>query len=202
MLLVALTGGIGSGKSTVARFLAARGAVVLDADEFARVAVEPGSPGLVQVVDRFGTDVVAADGSLDRPALAAAAFATPQARRDLEAIVHPEVARLFAEEVERLRGSDRVVVYQVPLLVETGLAPAFDVVVAVSAHEPVRMARVRSQRSMTEDAVRDRIRAQATDPEREAVADHVIRNDGTAADLERNVDDLWRELLRVSSSRP
>jgi dephospho-CoA kinase len=202
VLLVALTGGIGSGKSTVARMLAARGAVVFDADDLARRAIEPGSPGSVQVVDRFGPDVLSSDDSLDRRALAAVVFADPDARRALEAIVHPEVARLFAEEVDHHRGSDRVVVYQVPLLVETGLAPGFDVVVAVSASEPTRIARVRAERAMTEEAVRERIGAQAGDAQREAVAHHVIRNDGTLDALERQVDVLWRELLRVSSSRP
>ena len=131
MLLVALTGGIGSGKSTVSRMLAERGAAVIDADDLARRAIEPGSGGMVKVVDRFGQGVVAPDGSVDRSALAGMVFADDDARRDLEAIVHPEVARLFAREAARLRDGDAVVVYETPLLVETGIAPVFDVVVTV-----------------------------------------------------------------------
>jgi dephospho-CoA kinase len=194
VILVALTGGIGSGKSTVARMLADRGATVLRADELARRAVEPGSVGMVKVIDRFGPAVLGPDGALDRRALADIVFGDTDARRDLEAIVHPEVARLFAQEVERLRPSDEVVVYEVPLLVETGLGPAFDVVVTVSAGEDVRAARLAVDRDMTEDATRRRMRAQASDEAREAIADVVIRNDGERADLERDVDALWRAL--------
>jgi dephospho-CoA kinase len=194
VLLVALTGGIGSGKSTVARMLSGRGAVVIDADDLARRALEPGAPGLVRVRDRFGPDVVAQDGSLDRRALADAVFADADARRALESIVHPAVVRLFAEELERHRGTDAIVVYQIPLLVESGTAPAFDVVVAVSADESVRIDRVVADRGMTDREARERLGAQASEPEREAIADIVLRNDGTLEDLERRVDELWHEL--------
>lgn len=191
---MALTGGIGSGKSTVARMLAERGATVIEADDLARRAIEPGSDGMVKVIDRFGPGVVAGDGSVDRAGLASVVFADDAARRDLEAIVHPEVARLLAEEVARLRDGDAVVVYEVPLLVETGIAPAFDVVATVSADADVRTDRLRADRGMTEESVRERIRAQASDGAREAIADEVIRNDGPLEELERQVEALWRRL--------
>jgi dephospho-CoA kinase len=191
---VALTGGIGSGKSTVAQMLAERGATVIDADDLARRSIEPGSDGMVQVVDRFGPGVVARDGSVDRSALAGVVFADDDARGDLEAIVHPEVARLFAEEVARLRHGDAVVVYEVPLLVETGIAPAFDVVVTVSAARDVRAGRLRAGRGMTEDSIRERMQAQASDGVREVIADEVIRNDGALDELERQVGALWQRL--------
>jgi dephospho-CoA kinase len=194
VLLVALTGGIGSGKSTVARMLAERGATVIDADDLARRAIEPGSDGMVKVGDRFGPGVVARDGSVDRSALAGVVFADDDARGDLEAIVHPEVARLFAEEVARLRDGDAVVVYEVPLLVETGIAPAFDVVVTLSATRDVRADRLRADRGMTEDSIRERMKAQASDAAREVIADEVIRNDGSLDELERQVEALWQRL--------
>ena len=191
MLLVGLTGGIGSGKSTVADLLARHGAVVIDADDLARRAVDPGTPGLTQVLERFGPDVLSSDGTLDRNALARVAFADDGARRDLEAIVHPEVARLFTKAVEPYRDTDRIVVYSVPLLVESGLDRAFDVVVTVSAAEETRIERLVRGRSMAEEDVRGRMGAQANDEEREAVADIVIRNDATPADLAREVERAW-----------
>jgi dephospho-CoA kinase len=191
VLLVGLTGGIGSGKSTVADLLARRGAVVIDADDLARRAVDPGTPGLAMVVERFGQQVLTPDGALDRQALARIAFDDDAARRDLEAIVHPEVARLFADAVEPHRSTDRVVVYSVPLLVESHLDRAFDMIVTVSAAEETRVARLGRDRGMTEDDVRGRMRAQATDDRREAVADLVIRNDGSLDDLSAEVESAW-----------
>jgi dephospho-CoA kinase len=193
MLLVGLTGGIGSGKTTVAELLRAKGAVILDADEYARRAVEAGSPALARVVERFGPEVLAADGSLDRERMAAVAFADPSARTDLEAIVHPEVARLFSEDLERYRGTDEVVVYVVPLLAERGLQDLFDVVVGVSAPEDLRVDRLRA-RGMAEDDARARIAAQLPEHERLAVADIVVANRGSLAGLEAEVDRLWAEL--------
>jgi dephospho-CoA kinase len=191
VLLVGLTGGIGSGKSTVADLLARRGAAVIDADDLARRAVDPGTPGLAMVVERFGQQVLTPDGALDRQALARIAFDDDAARRDLEAIVHPEVARLFADAVEPHRSTDRVVVYSVPLLVESHLDRAFDMIVTVSAAEETRVARLGRDRGMTEDDVRGRMRAQATDDRREAVADLVIRNDGSLDDLSAEVEPAW-----------
>ena len=194
MLLVGLTGGIGSGKSTVARMLAERGAVVIDADELARRAVEPDAPGFAEVVEAFGEDVLS-NGRIDRERLARAVFADDAARRRLESIVHPEVARLLAEQLERYRDTARVVVYAVPLLVENGLQSMFDVVVVVSADEPIRATRLRG-RGMTPEDVRARMRAQLSDEDREAVADVVLRNDGSLDALARRVDALWADLER------
>ena len=191
MLLIGLTGGIGSGKSTVARLLERRGAVVIDADQLAREAVAKGTPGFDRVVAAFGTNVLTPDGDLDRSALAARIFSDPAEKAALEAIVHPEVARRFGERVDPLRTSDRVVVYVTPLLVELGLAPAFDVVVVVTASPHLRISRVASDRGLSPDDVRDRMAAQATDEQRMEVADVLVDTDGSLADLEPQVDRLW-----------
>jgi len=202
VLLVGLTGGIGSGKSTVARMLEQRGAVVVDADDLARLAVTPGTPTLGKIRDEFGPGVVTGRGQLDRKAMAARIFGDPAARRALEAIVHPEVARRFAEALEPHRGTDRVVVYAVPLLAERRLEGMFDVVVTVSAPEPVRVARMVSDRGMDEGDVRRRLAAQATDEDRERVAHLVISNDGSHQDLELRVDGLWAALReRATAAR-
>ncbi len=194
MLLVGLTGGIGSGKSTVARMLAARGAVVLDADRLAREAVDPGTPGHTAVVGRFGLGILTAEGAVDRKALADLVFADPRARRDLEAIVHPEVRRRFLEEVERCRGTERVVVFDSPLLVETGQHRAFDLLIVVSAPVEAQVARLAADRGMSEEDVRSRIAAQMPLEEKAAAADIILDNDGTMEELERQVDRLWPEL--------
>lgn len=201
MLLIGLTGGIGSGKSTVGRLLGERGAVVLDADDLARRAIEPGTPGMVKVLDRLGATVTGPDGGLDRDALAAIVFDDPEARRALEAIVHPEVARRFAEAVAVHRGTDAIVVYLLPLLVENGLESAFDLVVTVSAPEETRIARLMAGRGLTEGDVRRRLAVQATDLERERVAGVVIDNGGGLEDLERQVEVLW-QLARARASHP
>ena len=194
MLLVGLTGGIGAGKSTVARLLAERGAVVIDADELARRAVAIGSSGFERVLRTFGSDILAPDGAIDRTRLGAIVFADPDRRRTLEAIVHPEVARLFVEALEPYRGTDRVVVYTVPLLVERGMADAFDVVVVVVAGVDRRVERVVSHRGLEPDEVRARIAAQVTDEERAAVADVLLDNDGDLEHLDPQVDRLWSDL--------
>jgi dephospho-CoA kinase len=195
VLLIGLTGGIGSGKSTVARLLERRGAVVIDADQLAREAVAKGTPGFDRVVAAFGTNVLTADGDLDRGALAARIFSDPTEKAALEAIVHPEVARRFGERVDPLRTSDRLVVYVTPLLVELGLAPAFDVVVVVTASPHLRISRVASDRGLSPDDVRDRMAAQATDEQRMEVADVLVDNDGSLAELEPQVDRLWGDLV-------
>jgi dephospho-CoA kinase len=199
MLLVGLTGGIGSGKSTVAAMLCERGAVVVDADDLARKAVETGTPGFDRVVETFGQAVLRPDGSLDREALARVVFRDPEARRTLESIVHPEVARLFLEARQRYERTDRIVVYAVPLLVENGLQGMFDVVVVVAAGESTRVARLEA-RGMAADAARDRMAAQLPDAERERVADVVIRNDGSLEDLRRRVGELWADLERRAAA--
>ena len=201
MLLVGLTGGIGTGKSTVARMLARRGAVVVDADELARRAVAPGTPGHAEVVARFGRDILAPDGSIDRKRLADVVFSDPAARRDLEAIVHPEVARMFAEEAARHLGTDHVVVYVAPLLVETGRADEFDVLVVVTAPEEAQVERLVRERGMTEEEVRARIAAQLPQEEKAARADVVLDNGGPLEELERQVDELWRALRAQAGAR-
>ena len=194
MLLVGLTGGIGSGKSTVARMLEKRGAVVFDADVLAREVVEPRTPGYAAVIERFGANVLAPGGELDREALASIVFADPAARRDLEAIVHPEVRRRFAEGTEAYRDTDRIVVFSAPLLVETGMHSAFEVLVVVSASNERQIDRLMRDRGMSEDAVRSRIAAQATPETRAEVADVLVDNEGTIEELEQQVERLWFDL--------
>ncbi len=200
MLLVGLTGGIGSGKSTVARLLERRGAAVIDADQLAREAVAKGTPGFDRVVEAFGRGVVSPDGELDRSALANRIFSDPAQRTALEAIVHPEVARRFSDQVEAFRATDRIVVYVTPLLVELGLAPAFDVVVVVTASPHLRVSRVASDRGLSPDEVRGRLAVQATDEQRAEVADVLVDNDGSLADLEPQVDRLWGDLRTRAGS--
>jgi dephospho-CoA kinase len=194
VLLVGLTGGIGSGKSTVARMLEARGAVVFDADLLAREAVEPGTPGHTAVLERFGADVLAPGGELDREALASIVFADPSARRDLEQIVHPEVRRLFAEGSEAYLDTDRIVVFSAPLLVESGMHTAFEILVVVSATVATQIERLMRQRGMSEAAIRARIDAQAPLEDKAAVADFLVDNGGTLAELESQVERLWHDL--------
>ena len=194
MLLVGLTGGIGSGKSTVAGLLEKRGAVVFDADLLAREAVEPGTPGHAAVIERFGADVLAPGGELDREALASIVFADPAARRDLEQIVHPEVRRLFAEGSEAYRDTDRVVVFSAPLLVETGMHTAFDVLVVVSATVGTQIERLMRQRGMSEPSIRARIYAQAPLEDKAAAADFLVDNEGSLDELESQVEQLWNDL--------
>jgi dephospho-CoA kinase len=194
VLLVGLTGGIGSGKSTVARLLEKRGAVVFDADVLAREVVEPGTPGHAAVIERFGANVLAPGGELDREALASIVFADPAARRDLEAIVHPEVPRRFAEGTEEYQDTERVVVFSAPLLVETGMHTAFDLLVVVSASTATQIDRLMRHRGMSEDTVRSRIAAQATPEARAEVADVLIDNEGSPEELEQQVERLWSEL--------
>lgn len=198
MLLVGLTGGIGSGKSTVARLLEKRGAVVFDADLLAREAVEPGTPGHAAVIERFGADVLAPGGELDREALASIVFADPSARRDLEEIVHPEVRRLFAEGSEEYRDTERVVVFSAPLLVETGMHTAFEILVVVSATVATQIQRLMRQRGMSEASIRARIEAQAPLEDKAAVADFLVDNEGSLEELESQVERLWNDL----SARP
>ena len=196
MLRIGLTGGIGSGKSTVSRLLAEHGAVIIDADAIAREVVEPGTPGLTAVVEAFGTTVRAADGSLDRPVLAAVVFADPEARGRLDAIVHPLV-RARATEIAAAAPPDAVVVNDVPLLVETGQAGAYDLVVVVEARPDVRVARL-VQRGLTADDARARMAAQATDEQRRAVADVVLDNGGTPEELAAQVDHFWADRVAAA----
>lgn len=201
VLMVGLTGGIGSGKSVVAQRLAADGAVVIDADRIAREVVAPGSGGLAEVVAAFGAGVLGPDGGLDRAAMAARVFADPDARRRLEQIVHPRV-RARTRELAAAAAPDAVVVNDVPLLVEAGLAAGYDLVIVVVADPEVRVARLRADRDMTGDEAWARIRAQASDEQRLAVADVVITNNGSLADVHAQVDQVWRERLAPYAKRP
>jgi dephospho-CoA kinase len=191
VLRIGLTGGIGSGKSTVAGLLAARGAHVVDADRLAREVVEPGTPGLDAVAAAFGSGVLTPEGALDRPALAAVVFADPEARRRLDGIVHPLV-RARAAELVATAPPDAVVVQDVPLLVETGQAASYDLVLVVQADPATRVRRLVG-RGLSEDDARARIAAQATDDQRRAVADVVLDNSGTVGELEEQVERFWTE---------
>ena len=195
MLRVGLTGGIASGKSTVANELARRGAVIIDADELAREVVEPGTPGLAAVVRRFGEGVLR-DERLDRAALARIVFADPQARRDLEKIIHPEVRRRAAEREGALPHT-AVVVHVIPLLVETGRESDFDLCVVVDVDRQTQLARLMARGPMSREEAESRIAAQATRELRLAAADIVIPNVGTLSELTKQVDDLWSDLISV-----
>jgi dephospho-CoA kinase len=195
VLKVGLTGGIGAGKSAVAKRLADRGAVIIDADRLAREVVSGGTDGLAEVVAAFGVGVVGADGELDRPALGQRVFSDPAARKQLEAIIHPRV-RARTAELTAGAPDDAVVVNDVPLLVETGLSASYHLVVVVSASEQTRTRRLIETRGMSAEQAADRISAQAGDADRRAAADVVIDNDAGLAELEASVDRLWRERVR------
>ncbi|WP_222193620.1 dephospho-CoA kinase [Modestobacter italicus] len=198
MLKIGLTGGIGSGKSTVAALLAERGALVVDADRIAREVVEPGTPGLAAVVEAFGPDVLTADGSLDRAALAAVVFGDPAARARLDGIVHPLV-RARAAQLVAAAPDDSVVVQDVPLLVETGQAGAHDLVLVVEADPETRVRRLVGRGLSAEDA-RARMASQATDEQRRAVADVVLDNDGDQEALAAQVDRFWVDQVEPARS--
>ncbi|MYX32630.1 MULTISPECIES: dephospho-CoA kinase [unclassified Streptomyces] len=193
MVKVGLTGGIGAGKSAVSRLLVSYGAVLIDSDRIAREVVEPGTPGLASVAAEFGAEVLAADGSLDRPKLGAIVFSDPERLRALNAIVHPLV-RDRSAELERAAGPDAVVVHDVPLLAENGLAPLYDVVVVVDAAPETQLDRLVRLRGMAEEDARARMAVQATREQRLAVADVVIDNDGPLEALEPQVRQVWEQL--------
>lgn len=193
MQKIGLTGGIGAGKSSVSRLLVARGAVLVDSDLIAREVVAPGTPGLAAVAAEFGPAVLDADGALDRPALGAVVFADPERLKALNAIVHPLV-RARSGELEAAAGPHDVVVHDVPLLAENGLAALFDQVLVVDAADEVRLERLVRTRGMTEAEARSRMAAQATREQRLAVADLVIDNNGTPQELEAQVAKVWAQL--------
>lgn len=198
MRIIGLTGGIAAGKSTVSRRWAEHGGIVVDADRLARDAVAPGSPGLAQVAERFGPTVIAADGSLDRPALGAIVFSDPAARKDLEAITHPEVWRLAqrAFDAAETADPDAVVVYDVPLLAEArGSRPLrFDAVVVVDAPAAQRIERLVAHRNMPRDEAERRVAAQASDADRLALADHVVDATGSLDQTVRSADEVWSRI--------
>jgi dephospho-CoA kinase len=197
LLRVGLTGGIGSGKSTVADELARRGAVIIDADQLAREVVEPGTPGLDQIAARFG-DRVLVGGRLDRAALAKIVFADPQARQELESIIHPAVRRRAAE-LEAAAPSRSIVVHVIPLLVETGQAANFDVVVVVDVESETQLDRLLARGGLSAEEARSRIAAQASRAQRLAAADVAVDNNGSLVELQAQLDDLWSDLVSTEA---
>jgi dephospho-CoA kinase len=196
-LRVGLTGGIASGKSLVAAELAARGAVIIDADVLAREVVEPGTPGLAAIIERFGTDVLA-DGRLNRTRLAEIVFADPVARRDLEQIVHPAV-RARAAAVERAAGSAAIVVHVIPLLVETSQQDQFDLVVTIEVDHETQLQRLMARNGFSRAEAEARIAAQASSQDRRIAADVVLDNTGNVAELQDQIDALWAVLTSAGA---
>ena len=190
-MLIALTGGIGSGKSTVAARWVALGAHEIDADVLARDVVAPGSEGLMEIAGRFGSDLILQDGTLNRKLLAERAFATAEKRKALEEILHPKIQMLAQQRVAGLSG---VIVYTIPLFVETKSPLKFDKVVTVSCPVPIRLERLMRTRGMTEAEAKARISAQATDKERESRADYVIYSDCEMDELIKRSDAVYRKL--------
>ena len=195
MLRVGLTGGIGAGKSEVSRRLASYGAVVIDADAVAREVVAPGTPGLAEVVQAFGPEVLRGDGTLDRDRLGELVFADESLRMKLNAITHPRVGERMAE-LERQAGGAPVIVHDVPLLAENHLAGSFDEVVVVDVPPRIQAERLARERGMSRDQAEARMGAQASREERLAVATIVVDNSGSLAELDREVGELWTELRR------
>jgi dephospho-CoA kinase len=195
MKIVGLTGGIGAGKSTVSNMFAQLGALVIDADQLARQAIEPGTSGFDEVVAHFGEKVLA-DGEIDRKKLGEIVFSNPVERKALEAIVHPRVQQLLAEKIKTLSPGDTLI-YEIPLLVETGAAEKFDFIITVEADIENRLDRL-FERGMDEDEAERRIAAQASQDERESVADCILVNDGDRADLFAQVARIWESELDAS----
>jgi dephospho-CoA kinase len=199
MKVIALTGGIGAGKSTVAQFFSELGAHVVDADQLARIAIERGSEGFADVVARFGDSIVA-NGDIDRKALASIIFSDAQAKRDLEAIIHPRVKKLFAQALAE-NDPTTDLIYEIPLLVETDAAGNFDYIVTVEADEEIRIERLLS-RGMQISDIRARLANQASPQARIDLADVVITNDGDEDHLLRQVENLWEgPIADLSSER-
>jgi dephospho-CoA kinase len=198
MQRIALTGGIGAGKSAAARRFAELGAVVIDSDELVRQAEEPGTQGLAQIVAMFGPHVLAADGTLDRAALGARVFGDSDALHALEAIIHPQVRALSAaREAAAEAAGEKVVIHDIPLLVETGRAGQFDEVIVVEAPVELRVSRLVSSRGMSLEAARARVAAQVSDDERRAVATVLLDGTGTVEHLNDQVDAYWASLAGV-----
>ncbi len=196
MKIVGLTGGIGAGKSTVARMLAAHGAVIVDSDEIAREVVAPGTPGLAEIVDAFGAGVLQQDGSLDRPGLGRIVFNDDAALRRLEQITHP---RIQAESARLIAAAEAagapVLVHDIPLMVESGAQATFETVIVVEAPDDVRLERL-AGRGLPRDQALERMKAQATNEQRREAATYLIVNAGSTDELRARVDEVWAELTR------
>ena len=194
MLIVGLTGGIGAGKSTVANMFAQLGALTIDADQLARLAIEPGSTGFDEVVAEFSTKILT-DGDIDRQKLGKIVFKDAEKRKKLEAIIHPRVQEALAQRIKSLSPGD-VLVYEIPLLVETGAAEKFDYIITVESEIENRLDRL-FERGRDEDEAERRIAAQASQAQREAVADRVIINDGDRAELFAECARIWENELNA-----
>jgi len=200
MLLVGLTGNIGSGKSTVAQMLSERGATIIDADVLARRAVELGTPAFAKIVARWGSSILAPDGHLDRAALRRVVFADHAQLEELNQIVHPEVERLRGRLIDQAkRRGDRVVVCDIPLLFERHMTDRFDRIVLVDSHRAIRLERLVKERGLRETEAMEMIAAQMPAELKRARADFIVENDGTFAQLERRVNDVWTALSRDAS---
>jgi dephospho-CoA kinase len=197
MLLVGLTGNIGSGKSTVAQLLSERGATIIDADVLARRAVELGTSGFEKIVARWGNEILGPDGHLDRAALRRVVFSDHEQLEELNAMVHPEVERLRGRLVDQARKrGDRLVVCDIPLLFERHMTDRFDRIVLVDAHRAIRLERLVKDRGLSETEAMDMIAAQMPAELKRARADFIIENDGTLTQLERRVQDVWSALVK------
>lgn len=201
MLRVGLTGGIGAGKSEVSRRLAAQGAVIIDADLIAREVVAPGTDGLAEVISTFGPGVLRPDGGLDRVALGDIVFADSQKLDALNAIVHPRVGARM-REIEDAAGTGSVIVHDVPLIAENGLASGYDLVVVVDVPPRIQLDRLVRLRGMSREQAQARMAAQASREQRLAIATIVVDNSGSLAELDRQVGELWAELRRRMPVRP
>jgi dephospho-CoA kinase len=200
MLLVGLTGNIGSGKSTVAQMLSERGATIIDADVLARRAVEAGTPAFAKIVARWGSSILAPDGHLDRAALRRVVFADHAQLEELNQIVHPEVERLRARLIDQAkRRGDRVVVCDIPLLFERHMTDRIDRILLVDSHRAIRLERLVKERGLRETEAMEMIAAQMPAELKRARADFIVENDGTFAQLERRVNEVWTSLVRDES---
>jgi dephospho-CoA kinase len=201
VLRIGLTGGIGAGKSEVSRRLAAQGAVLIDADAIARQVVEPGTDGLAAVIAEFGDGVLRSDGTLDRERLGEIVFADPTRLARLNEIIHPLVGERMAE-LEKEAGADAIIVHDVPLIAENQLASGYDLVVVVDAPEHMQLDRLTRHRQMGQEQAEARMAAQASRDQRLAIADLVVDNSSSLAELDRQVGDLWAELRRRARLLP
>ncbi len=195
---VGLTGGVGSGKSTVSAMFEVLGAVIIDGDKLAREVVEPGTPGLAAIVAEFGPELLTAEGDLDRPAMGRLVFSDPDARRRLEGITHPLIFERYAE-LEASAAADALVVHDIPLLAESGRADGFDAVIVIDVPDEIRIARMLRDRGWTREEAESRITAQASREDRLAVATHVIDNSGSLEELQARVSEIHLELTSSGS---
>lgn len=195
VMLIGLTGGIGAGKSTVAQLFEERGVPIVDADAIARDVVKPGEPALAELVEHFGDSILGADGELNRGKLAEVAFADAESHEALNAIMHPAISAETAKRIDALRGDHSVIVHDVPLLVEAGLAGNYDLTVLVDTPAEVRLQRLTELRGMDSEDAKKRIAAQATDEQRRAVCDVALDNSGDIEHLRTQFEQMWERFI-------